>query len=84
MKDEFYKAISKINDTDLREACSKLADGLPAYFWTAPASSSGKYHPMCDLGEGRAACDQLSAGVREGYDQSYRLVPRLLKAGLFR
>lgn len=52
MKDEFYKAISKINDTDLREACCKLADTLPAYFWTAPASSSGKYHPMCDLGEG--------------------------------
>lgn len=51
-KEKFMDAIKAIHNEDLREACLAMAEELPEYFWTVPASSSGKYHPACDLGEG--------------------------------
>lgn len=52
MKNEFIEAVKRINDEALREACLKMVEDIPFYFWLVPASSSGKYHPECDLGEG--------------------------------
>ena len=52
MKDKFIKEVNKINDTVLKEVALSMVDDIPEYFWTIPASSSGKYHPACDLGEG--------------------------------
>lgn len=48
----FYDMIDTIENEKWREGCQKLARKLPNYFWVVSASSSGKYHPQCDLGTG--------------------------------
>lgn len=47
MKDMFDVELSYIKDDRIREACGKLIDMLPEYFFKVPASSTGKYHPKC-------------------------------------
>jgi hypothetical protein len=37
---------------DIRQFTEKALKTLPEYFFLIPASSSGKYHPSTDLGEG--------------------------------
>ena len=37
----------------------ELVDSVPAYFWTEPASSTGKHHPEFSLGEGGLARHSL-------------------------
>ena len=51
-KEAFKAEILKIQNFKLQTVAISIMDKLPDYFWTAPASSSGKYHPKCDLGEG--------------------------------
>lgn len=51
-KKEFINAINEITDVKLSKICLGMVDKLPKYFWVIPASSSGKYHPDCDLGQG--------------------------------
>lgn len=51
-KKMFLDEVSKINDAKLKKAAKALVKDMPEYFWVKPASSSGKYHPACDLGEG--------------------------------
>lgn len=51
-KNEFINEVNKINDENLRNVALEMTEEIPSYFWTIPASSSGKYHPDCDLGEG--------------------------------
>lgn len=78
IKKEFLAEIDKIQNITWRDKVKKLVPLLPSYFWTAPASSSGKYHPMCDLGEGglvrhsilveRAALDLLESEVLMAYN----------------
>ena len=51
-KELFIKEIEKINNKNLKQACLNMVTDIPEYFWIVPASSSGKYHPECDLGEG--------------------------------
>lgn len=41
-----------IQDKDIKEVTEQLLSKVPTYFWTVPASSSGKYHPAYTLGEG--------------------------------
>lgn len=48
----FVEEIDKIKSKDIKEAALDLVDKVPVYFWKVPASSSGKYHPLTDLGEG--------------------------------
>ena len=48
----FMKEIEKIHDDKLLKAVEKMVNTIPEYFWVIPASSSGKYHPKCDLGVG--------------------------------
>lgn len=55
MKDEFIDEIKKIKGEDLRNAALEMIKDVPDYFWTDPASSSGKYHPEISLGEGGLA-----------------------------
>jgi hypothetical protein len=45
-------AIDEINDIDNRRFAHCLLGRVPDYFFIVPASSSGKYHPQNDLGEG--------------------------------
>jgi len=52
MKNAFIAKINEITDEKLRNVCLDMVNDIPEYFWTIPASSSGKYHPQCDLGEG--------------------------------
>lgn len=44
--------ISKIQFEDLRLFANLIRRLIPRYFFEVPASSSGKYHPACDLGKG--------------------------------
>ncbi|MDD4876555.1 MAG: HD domain-containing protein [Dehalococcoidales bacterium] len=52
MKRMLSPFIEMINDETLRTKVYVALDKVPEYFWTAPASSSGKYHPPYDLGIG--------------------------------
>jgi len=44
--------LSLITDEGIRAKVQKALDAAPSYFWVDAASSSGKYHPFFDLGEG--------------------------------
>lgn len=44
--------IDTIKDIDNRKFALILLSKIPDYFFSVPASSSGKYHPKNDLGEG--------------------------------
>lgn len=44
--------IDLIKNYELRNVAETEIVNLPEYFWTAPASSSGKYHPSYALGDG--------------------------------
>lgn len=56
MTNEQYKLVKPILDTfetkELKELCIAILNDFPEYIWHIPASSSGKYHPVSDLGEG--------------------------------
>lgn len=51
-KVEFNKELNKIQNEQLRNVAETLVNDAPEYFWHNAASSSGKHHPQCDLGEG--------------------------------
>lgn len=49
----FNEELNLIQNEDLREkVCQFLTEKVPDYFFTVPASSSGKYHPDFAKGEG--------------------------------
>lgn len=56
MTEEQIKLVEPILDSleneDLKELCINILNNFPDYIWEVPASSSGKYHPATDLGEG--------------------------------
>lgn len=52
LKKLFKDEINKIHNYEMKQSCLEMMYFIPDYFWKVPASSSGKYHPKCDLGEG--------------------------------
>lgn len=52
MKADYFKnELSLIQDTELKTAIIEFFETcVPNYFWTMPASSTGKYHPDQDAG----------------------------------
>ncbi len=52
MKNMFDVELGYIHDKKIREAAAKLVSMLPDYFYSVPASSTGKYHPKCSNVEG--------------------------------
>ena len=48
----FANEIGDIQDTELRKLATEIIANADDYFFTVAASSSGKYHPPFDLGEG--------------------------------
>ena len=50
--DVFKNELALIQDAELRTAAKDLIWSLPEYFFSIPASASGKYHPSYALGEG--------------------------------
>ena len=50
--DVFETELNYIKDERIKESARFLLEELPDYFYTMPASTSGKYHPAFSLGEG--------------------------------
>lgn len=48
----FNDELALIQDKDIRAFTEKCILKTPDYFYTVPASSTGKYHPEYSLGEG--------------------------------
>lgn len=48
----FANELSDISDNKVREFAKKMIEEADDYFFIVPASSSGKYHPSFDLGDG--------------------------------
>ena len=51
-RDTFEKEIGWIHSEKIAKFATYCVNNLPAYFFTVPASSSGKYHPSYALGDG--------------------------------
>lgn len=52
--------LDTIENKDIKEFAISLLDSLPAYIWTVPASSTGKYHPKYSLGDGGLMRHQMA------------------------
>lgn len=52
MKQALYAQLKQIKDDEMRIFAEKALDKAPEEFWKAPCSSSGKYHPPEDQGDG--------------------------------
>lgn len=63
----FDKELSYINNDRIRKSAKVMVDLLPEYFFRIPASTTGKYHPKSDLGEG-GLVRHSKAVVRIGYE----------------
>lgn len=50
-KNVFVEDIAKITDKQIQVFVEEVLGTFPEYFWTQPASSTGKYHPVCTLGK---------------------------------
>lgn len=48
----FEKELNLIKSPEVREVAEKILAQVPKYFYTIPASSTGKYHPQYALGNG--------------------------------
>lgn len=48
----FETELNSIGNVSIRDIVRDLLGKAPRYFWTVPASSSGKYHPQYALGDG--------------------------------
>lgn len=75
-KSIFNKELSMITNEEYRKFISKCLDNVPTYFWRIPASSSGKYHPKADLGEGglvrhTKACVQVGLDLLQSEEFLY-------------
>jgi len=67
MHDIFKKELTYIVDTDIRESARTMLDKLPEYFYSVPASSTGKYHPKFALGD-KGLVRHTKAAVRIAYE----------------
>ena len=65
--DEFEVELGYIKDETIQEDCRTMIELLPDYFFSVPASSTGKYHPSYSLGEG-GLLRHTKAAVRIGYE----------------
>lgn len=52
--------INKIENDDIKQFAEELLTTIPEYFYHAPASSTGKYHPAYALGDGGLARHTLA------------------------
>ena len=66
-QDVFKKELSYIYNDDVKESLSFMIDKIPDYFFTIPASSTGKYHPKYATGDG-GLVRHTKAAVRMAYE----------------
>ncbi len=64
---KFSKELEYIKSEKINNACQKMIELLPDYFFEVPASSTGKYHPEYALGEG-GLLRHTKAAVRIAYE----------------
>lgn len=69
-KDAFLKELSYIKTKKYRDNIEIIINMLPDYFFSVPASSTGKYHPAFSLGEG-GLVRHTKAAVRIAYELLY-------------
>lgn len=69
-KDVFLKELSYIKTKKYRDNIEIIINMLPDYFFSVPASSTGKYHPAFSLGEG-GLVRHTKAAVRIAYELLY-------------
>lgn len=50
--EQFKQELEYIKNDRIKESAKKLINDIPDYFFTVPASSTGKYHPSFSGGEG--------------------------------
>ena len=55
--------LALINNQEIRALAERILAMLPGYWWTVPASSSGKYHPKHSLGKGGLVRHSLVAAM---------------------
>ena len=63
----FEDELKYIKTTKVKDACKKMIELLPDYFFEVPASSTGKYHPEYALGKG-GLLRHSKAACRIGYE----------------
>lgn len=63
----FSKELEYIKDERIKNACSKMIELLPDYFFKVAAASTGKYHPKYAQGEG-GLLRHTKAAVRIAYE----------------
>lgn len=51
-KKVFADELAMIGSDEIRNFTLQVMDTFPEHFWTQPASTTGKYHPVCTLGRG--------------------------------
>lgn len=62
IKQRLYDQAKRIKDDDIRKFTTTALDNAPKAFWIIPASSSGKYHPPEDQGEGGLVRHLIKSG----------------------
>ena len=63
----FKKELDYISDEDIKESLKFLIDKIPDYFFSIPAASTGKYHPMYAQGDG-GLVRHTKAAIRMAYE----------------
>lgn len=77
------KEIEKIVSEDIKEFTYQAFTEVDEHFWTAPASSSGKYHPPEDNGEGGLVRHVIKGvAVVEQYGRRAKFTSRELDMGI--
>lgn len=51
-KEKLSEILNSIEDASVRTFAEECINTMPDYFFTVPASSTGKYHPLFSLGDG--------------------------------
>lgn len=83
----FVNELNDIQDADIRAFAQKMIEEADDYFFIVPASSSGKYHPQFDLGDGglvrHTRCvAYYAACMAESFNMSVRDKDLLIVCGL--
>lgn len=52
LKNSFFQECNNIKAANIRDIVLRTLQSVPEYFYEIPSSSSGKYHPTDELGDG--------------------------------
>lgn len=78
-QEKFMQEINYIKNEKYRESAKILIEGLPDYFFSVPASSTGKYHPKFASGDG-GLVRHTKAAVRIAYELLNSMIGDVFKS----